>query len=381
MKKLILLLMLVSSAAFAQEIPAVEFSWNEGDGTVVIPIADIQMFAQVTGRVEVDWTPSVVRVAGPGMRLFDIPNHLGLWMWADGVHGHWYDNAGNVRLFRTRWGLTAPDVQIKVIITWNSVGYAVLVDGVLRIHDWQTSPTTVFPDPDAVNGVYGDSIGGGNSALGSFVLRVYDNPYIYNSCSVDIVGTINQGVPNDNSGAWDQGINPICFLSDATIDLTWILPTENEDGTPLTDIAGINIHQGNTAGGPYPIVYNLPGAPTSYTVENLVDGVEYFFVGTAYNDAGIESVFSIEAGKAANSPASAPDPPTNLNIDTLETIDTVVFTIQKFTNRFILLPVGTVVLGLTCIKEQTINGHYVVAREDVTWTGTIEPQVVVAKCG
>ena len=78
--------------------------------------------------------------------------------------------------------------------------------------------------------------------------------------------------------------------------LSWTSPTTNSDGSPLTNLAGYKIYWGPAAGN-YPNSATLtnPGL-TSYVVSNLVPGT-YFFVATAVNSLGAESVFSAAASK------------------------------------------------------------------------------------
>jgi hypothetical protein len=78
--------------------------------------------------------------------------------------------------------------------------------------------------------------------------------------------------------------------------LSWTPPTTNSDGSPLTNLAGYKIYWGPAAGN-YPNSATLtnPGL-TSYVVSNLVPGT-YFFVATAVNSLGAESVFSAAASK------------------------------------------------------------------------------------
>jgi hypothetical protein len=73
--------------------------------------------------------------------------------------------------------------------------------------------------------------------------------------------------------------------------LTWLPPTTNSDGSPLTNLAGYRIYWG-TALGDYPNSTTLsnPGL-TSYVVANLAPGT-YYFVATALNTTGGESAFS-----------------------------------------------------------------------------------------
>jgi hypothetical protein len=74
--------------------------------------------------------------------------------------------------------------------------------------------------------------------------------------------------------------------------LTWLPPTQNVDGTPITGLAGYVVYWG-TSPGNYPNSTRLvnPGL-TTYLVENLLPGTTYYFVTTAFNSLGQESVFS-----------------------------------------------------------------------------------------
>jgi hypothetical protein len=78
--------------------------------------------------------------------------------------------------------------------------------------------------------------------------------------------------------------------------LSWTPPTQNTDGSSLTNLAGYKIYWG-TSQGTYPnsVALNNPGLST-YVVENLAAGT-YFFVATAVNADGVESSFSSAASK------------------------------------------------------------------------------------
>jgi hypothetical protein len=73
-----------------------------------------------------------------------------------------------------------------------------------------------------------------------------------------------------------------------SVSLVWAPPTENEDGTPLRDLAGYKLYWG-TAEGSYPNSATLmnPGI-TRYVVEELTPA-EWHFVITALNSRGDES--------------------------------------------------------------------------------------------
>jgi hypothetical protein len=78
--------------------------------------------------------------------------------------------------------------------------------------------------------------------------------------------------------------------------LSWNAPTTNEDGTPLTDLAGYKIYYG-TATGNYTYIVDV-GKVTTYTFTNLADGLTYYFVATSYNAARFESNYSNEVSKS-----------------------------------------------------------------------------------
>lgn len=319
----VLWLALLAAPLLAQEAPYFEYTWTAGDGTVAIPADDLQYFGQGDGRYEVDWTPSRISFEPSELRaqvILEIPNHLALWTWKDGIHGNWYQADGTERLFRARWGLPAAGVEVHIVVTWNDAGYAVIVDDVLRIHDWQTTPTTEYPDPDAVSGVYGSAPSGERRASGTFTVRVYGQPLPYDSCTVDVVGTINANVPLDNTGAWDQGIDPECGPVNGgptgSATLSWIAPTENEDGTPLTDLDGYKIYYGTTPGDYSASINITDESRTTWVVDGLAPGT-YYFVATAYNTQGVESVLSNEADKVVEAAVipTVPCAPTGFTVE------------------------------------------------------------------
>ena len=81
--------------------------------------------------------------------------------------------------------------------------------------------------------------------------------------------------------------------------LSWNPPTENEDGTPLMDLAGYKIYWGNRPGNyTKSVTINNPGI-SSYVVENLPAGT-LEFVATSFNTAGVESEYSSPTTKVLN---------------------------------------------------------------------------------
>lgn len=91
----------------------------------------------------------------------------------------------------------------------------------------------------------------------------------------------------------------VTSIGSASVTLSWTPPTENEDGTALTDLAGYNIYYGDVQGTyPNSIRIDNPGMST-FVVGNLTPKT-YYFVATSFNAFGIESQYSNEAVKVAN---------------------------------------------------------------------------------
>jgi hypothetical protein len=81
-----------------------------------------------------------------------------------------------------------------------------------------------------------------------------------------------------------------------SIIVSWEPPTQRDDGTPLTNLAGYRLYWG-TALGHYPNLAPIanPGIAT-YVIDELPSGT-YYVVATAYDASGMESGFSNVATK------------------------------------------------------------------------------------
>jgi hypothetical protein len=74
-------------------------------------------------------------------------------------------------------------------------------------------------------------------------------------------------------------------------------PTQNSDGSALTDLAGMRVYYGTSASS-LTQVLDLPGAvATSYTLGNLASGT-WYFAATAYNSSGQEGSPSATTSKS-----------------------------------------------------------------------------------
>ena len=71
-------------------------------------------------------------------------------------------------------------------------------------------------------------------------------------------------------------------------ELTWTAPTLNEDGTPLTNLAGYKVRYGQAPGTLSQVRDIANPATTSVTIDGLTSGTWYFTV-ASYTNAGVES--------------------------------------------------------------------------------------------
>lgn len=98
--------------------------------------------------------------------------------------------------------------------------------------------------------------------------------------------SVSDGKANATLAAFDVSVNQIAA---GTATLSWNPPTENADGSPLTDLSGYRIYYGrNPDNLTQVVVLNNPGL-TRYVVENLTPA-RWHFVMTSVNSDGAESL-------------------------------------------------------------------------------------------
>ena len=161
------------------------------------------------------------------------------------------------------------------------------------------------------------------------------------------------------------------------LEACWVAPTENVDGSALTDLDAFRIYYG-IASRDYTQLIHLDDETLTCHSWTTADG-DYFIAMTALDVDGNESAYSNEVLKTEGTtppPDPLPMPPVILGEEE------VVYTVVKQPNKFILLPVGTVPAGTTCDLNNTTNGHGAVPTDDVVWTSATgsRPIVVVAQC-
>jgi hypothetical protein len=85
------------------------------------------------------------------------------------------------------------------------------------------------------------------------------------------------------------------FAADSyrTFTLTWVSPTQNEDGSPLTDLQGYYIYVGQTPDALLPLYFT---AAQSVVLGQTGFGPRYFAV-SAVNTSGLESALTGVVGE------------------------------------------------------------------------------------
>ena len=117
--------------------------------------------------------------------------------------------------------------------------------------------------------------------------------------TLTVTGLVLGGCSSNSSGSMNaapltqQGTSPTNGAAGGpgTVTLTWVAPTENTNGTPLTDLAGYHIRYGSN---PEDLTQSidLPSAKTTmYEITGLSPGTYYFAV-SAYTAVGTESADS-----------------------------------------------------------------------------------------
>lgn len=104
-------------------------------------------------------------------------------------------------------------------------------------------------------------------------------------------------VQNSSSSASSAPSAPAA--SSNAVTLNWMPPTENMDGTALTNLSGYDIHYGTSSGNYTQSISVANAGIATYVVANLTPGTYYFSV-AAVNASGTESPLSSEVSATVN---------------------------------------------------------------------------------
>lgn len=179
--------------------------------------------------------------------------------------------------------------------------------------------------------------------------------------------------------------------------LEWTDPTQNKDGTPLTNLAGFYINHGaarplsQQIQLPHGSYTPLPGGRSRYEVKDLPAGPRYFTV-SAYTATRVTSDPSNEVSKTISAATQGqtltstrrltvdpapPNPPTGLTV-----IETTAYRLNQSTRNVLkVVRTGTVSLGVKCDEDQHAMGLNRIDRAAVIVdAGQSRPNVALAKC-
>lgn len=111
----------------------------------------------------------------------------------------------------------------------------------------------------------------------------------------NIIITVSDGTASASLPAFTITVTQATGTGTAT--LAWTAPTQNTDGSSLTDLAGYRVYHGTSASSLTDVV-DVPGATaTGYTWSQLASGTHYFAV-AAYTSAGVASAMSAVGSKS-----------------------------------------------------------------------------------
>jgi hypothetical protein len=88
-------------------------------------------------------------------------------------------------------------------------------------------------------------------------------------------------------------------ITSGTATVSWIIPTTNSDGTPLTNLNGFRIYYGTAADSMTKVAQIANPSVSTFAVTNLSPATWYFGI-KAYTSAGVESAISNIANKSIN---------------------------------------------------------------------------------
>lgn len=110
----------------------------------------------------------------------------------------------------------------------------------------------------------------------------------------NIVITVSDGKLSQVLPAFSITVTAPSATGSAT--LSWSAPTQNTDGSALTDLAGYRVYHGTSATSLTDVVQVVGASSSGYTYTQLASGTHYFAV-SAYTVGGVESAMSSVGSK------------------------------------------------------------------------------------
>jgi hypothetical protein len=173
-----------------------------------------------------------------------------------------------------------------------------------------TSPPTISGSPttaDTVGEAYSFVPTTTNPGGGTMSFSVANRPAwgVFSTATGALTGTPSNVQAGDyanivitvSSGGQSASLAAFAVtVSDGSAALSWSAPTENTNGSALTDLEGYTIHYGTSPSEMTQTVQLASATATSYTVSNLISGTYYFEV-EAYATDGTVSAESTSGTK------------------------------------------------------------------------------------
>lgn len=101
--------------------------------------------------------------------------------------------------------------------------------------------------------------------------------------------SVSDGIASSALPSFAITVNaPVVVTGSAT--LSWSAPSQNTDGSSITDLAGFKVYHGTSASSLSDVI-QLQGTSSNYTFSQLAQGTHYFAV-SAYTGEGVESALS-----------------------------------------------------------------------------------------
>jgi hypothetical protein len=110
----------------------------------------------------------------------------------------------------------------------------------------------------------------------------------------NIVISVTDGIATASLSAFTITVQAAAATGSAK--LSWVPPTTNEDGSPLTNLAGYLVRYGKTVGALNQIVDVGNAGATTVTIGSLSTGTWYFTL-ASYTNVGVESVQTAPVSK------------------------------------------------------------------------------------
>ena len=126
---------------------------------------------------------------------------------------------------------------------------------------------------------------------------------LYGQPSLADIGVYN-GIIISVSDDTDSASLPVFSITvsqtaEGSVTLSWAAPTQNSDGSALTDLAGYKIYYAKNSGSYDQEIQIDNPSITTYVVEQLSPAT-YYFAATAFNSSGVESAYSAEVARTVN---------------------------------------------------------------------------------